>query len=53
MEFKTVTLLKCEQKTLTRGPWVTSLTRENSSNQQLHMIIIMLINRRKKTDYVL
>ena len=47
MEFKTVTILKYMQKTLTRGPWAISLTRENSSNQQTHIIIILLIEKRK------
>ena len=31
MEFKTVTILKCKQKPLTRGPWTTSLTWELKS----------------------
>ena len=53
MEFKTVTILKCKQKPLTKDPWATSLTWENSSNQQTHMIIIMLIERRKNPLFTL
>ena len=52
-EFKTVTILKCKQKPLTRGPWATSLTWENNSIQQTHMIIVMLIERRKNPLFTL
>ena len=37
----------------TRGPWATSLPWENSLNQQTHMIIIMLIARRKNPLFTL